>query len=144
MKTPSSTLVRLACSICCILSAMLSSNKTKIQYNTILLLPVVLFLDEMIPSAECNEMRIVGRRRDGDAAGAAHVRVAQLIGQHLEIIRIEVVVVPQNVVMRRTTRSLHHHPTTQKIYSPTLRKFTQADTQVCIFVSRQVLVCTCM
>jgi len=29
-------LVRITCSICCVLSAMFSSNKTKIQYNTIL------------------------------------------------------------------------------------------------------------
>jgi len=29
------TLVRLTCSICCVLSAMFSSNKTKIQYNTV-------------------------------------------------------------------------------------------------------------
>ena len=69
-------------------------------------IPVVLLLDEVIARAEGDEMRVVGRRRDGDAARAAHVRVTQLIRQHLQLVGVEVIVVPQHVVVRRARRAL--------------------------------------
>lgn len=60
---------------------------------------VVLFLDEVISSAEGHQVRIVGRSGDGDGASAAHIRVAQLVGQALQFIRRELVVVPEHVVV---------------------------------------------
>lgn len=67
---------------------------------------VVLLLDEVVSRAEGDEMRVVGGRRDGHGARAAHVRVAQLVREALQLVRTEVVVVPQHVVVRRTRRAL--------------------------------------
>ena len=68
--------------------------------------PVVLFLYQMIPGPEGDKMGVVGGRRDGDRSRASHVRVTQLIGQNLKLVGVEVVVVPQYVIMRGTTRTL--------------------------------------
>lgn len=51
-------------------------------------------------------MRVVGRRRNGDGASAAHVRVAHLVGQLLQLVGGEAVVVPEHVVVRRTGSAL--------------------------------------
>ena len=51
-------------------------------------------------------MSVVGRGRIGDGASAAYVRVAQLVGETLELICRETVVIPQDVVVRRSTGSL--------------------------------------
>jgi len=51
-------------------------------------------------------MGIVGRRRYTDGTGAADVRVAQLVRQALQLVRVKVIVVPQNVVMRGATGAL--------------------------------------
>ena len=59
----------------------------------------MLLLDQMISSSESNEMCVVRRRGDRDTARAAHVRVTQLIRQHLYLVGTEVVVVPQHVVV---------------------------------------------
>lgn len=75
---------------------------------------VVLLLDEVVARAEGDQVRVVGRRRDGHGARAAHVRVAQLVREALQLVRTEVVVVPQHVVVRRPRRTLsatqqHHY-----------------------------------
>ena len=64
------------------------------------------FLDEMITSAKRHQMRVVSGRRDGHGTRAPHVRVTQLVSQHLQLIRIEVIVIPQNMVVRWPTCSL--------------------------------------
>jgi len=69
-------------------------------------LPVMFLLDKVISGSESNEMCVVCRCGDRDATGAADVRVTQLIRQHLDLIGAEVVVVPQHMVVRRTTCSL--------------------------------------
>lgn len=51
-------------------------------------------------------MGVVGWRRDGDGAGTAHIRVAQLVSEQLELIRSEAVVIPQDVVVRRSACAL--------------------------------------
>ena len=56
-------------------------------------------LNEMIPRTERDEMRVVRRRRYGHAASAAYVRVTELVGEHLELIRIEPVVIPEHMVV---------------------------------------------
>ena len=60
---------------------------------------IVVFLDEVIAGAERHQVGVVGRRGDGDAPRAADVRVTQLVGQTLELVRLETVVVPQDVVV---------------------------------------------
>lgn len=68
---------------------------------------VVLLLHQVVPGAEGHEVRVVGRRGDGHGPSAPHVRVAQLVSQALQLVRPEVVVVPEHVVVRRSWGSLH-------------------------------------
>ena len=42
---------------------------------------------------------VVGRGGDGDRSGAPHVGVAQLVGQLLQLVRLEPVVIPENVIV---------------------------------------------
>lgn len=44
-------------------------------------------------------MSIVGGGWVGDAAGAAHIGVAELVGQTLQLICCELIVVPEHMVM---------------------------------------------
>ena len=68
--------------------------------------PLVLPLLEVVASSKGHQMSVVGRGRVGDGASAADVRVAQLVGEALEFICREVVVVPQDVVVRGSTGAL--------------------------------------
>lgn len=68
--------------------------------------PVVFLVNQVVTSAEGHQVGVVGRCRDGDGARAAHVGVAQLVGEELELITAEAVVVPQNVIVGRSARSL--------------------------------------
>lgn len=70
---------------------------------------VVLLLHQVVARAEGHQVRVVGGRGDGHGARAAHVRVAQLVRQALQLVRAEVVVVPQHVVVRRPRRALTQH-----------------------------------
>lgn len=63
-------------------------------------IPVVLFVHQVITGPEGHQVGVVGRRRDGDGARAAHVGVTQLVGEDLQLVRREVVVVPEHVVVR--------------------------------------------
>ena len=67
---------------------------------------VVVLLDQMVARAERHQMSVVGGRRYGHGSRASHVRVTQLIGQRLQLVRREVIVVPQYVIMRWATRAL--------------------------------------
>ena len=60
---------------------------------------VVLLLHQVVAGAEGNEVGVVRRSRNGDAASAADVSVAQLVRQLLQLVRVEVVVVPEDVVV---------------------------------------------
>lgn len=60
---------------------------------------VVLFLHQVVARAERHQVRVVGGRWDRHRAGAPHVRVTQLVREALQLIRAEVVVVPQHVIM---------------------------------------------
>ena len=68
--------------------------------------PVVLLVHQMVSSAERHQVSVVGWRGDGDGAGAAHIGVAQLVGEDLQLIRGEAVVVPQHIVVRGAARAL--------------------------------------
>lgn len=54
-------------------------------------------------------MCIVSRGGDGDTAGTADIGVTQLVGQRLELVRVEPVVVPQDVVVRGATGALENN-----------------------------------
>ena len=69
-------------------------------------IPLVLPLLEVVASSKGHQMSVVGRSRIGDGASAAYVRVAQLVGETLELICRETVVVPQDVIVRGSTCSL--------------------------------------
>lgn len=68
--------------------------------------PVVLLVHQVVARTKGHQVGIVGRRRDGDGACAAYVGVAQLVGEQLELIGRETVVVPQHMVVGGTTRAL--------------------------------------
>ena len=44
-------------------------------------------------------MGVVGGGGDGDGPGAADIGVAELVGQLLQLVRVEVVIVPEHVVV---------------------------------------------
>ena len=51
-------------------------------------------------------MCVVGWCRIGHAPRTAYVRVTELIGQALELVRCEIIVIPENMVVRWTTGTL--------------------------------------
>lgn len=61
----------------------------------------MLLLDEVVPGAERHEMSVIGRRRNRHRSSAAHVSVAQLVGETLQFIGSELIIVPEHVVVRR-------------------------------------------
>ena len=68
--------------------------------------PLVLPLLEVVACPEGDQVGVVGGGGVGDAAGAADVGVAELVGEALELIGVEVVVVPEHVVMGGAARAL--------------------------------------
>ena len=111
--------------------------------------PVVLFLHQVVPGSKGDQMCVVSGRGYGHGAGTPHVCVAQLVRQHLQLVRVEVVVVPQHVVVRRSTRALQSNvnvqikrtekrlrfekPLEKKLSMLRLRKF---ENEVCHLVHR--------
>lgn len=69
----------------------------------------MLFLHEMVASPEGDEMSVIGWRRYRHRARAADVGVAQLVRQTLQLVAVEMVIVPQHVVVGRTTGALQHN-----------------------------------
>lgn len=61
--------------------------------------PVVFLVHQVVAGAEGHQVGIVGWGGDGHGAGAAYVGVTQLVGEQLELIRGEAVVIPQDMVM---------------------------------------------
>lgn len=72
------------------------------------------FVHQMVAGAEGHQVGVVGRCRDGHWAGAAHVGVAQLVGEQLELVSSKTIVVPQHMVVRGPAGALRgEKPTTQ-------------------------------
>lgn len=69
-------------------------------------IPVMLLLNKMVASSECNQVCIVCRCRYGHRSCAPHIRVTQLICKALQFIGIKMVVIPEDVVMTRSTCTL--------------------------------------
>ena len=66
----------------------------------------MVFVHQVIAGSESHQPGVVGRSGDGDGAGAADVGVAQLVGEELQLVSSEAVVIPQDVVVGGTTGSL--------------------------------------
>ncbi len=60
----------------------------------------------MVAGTERHKPGIVGWCGDRDGAGAAHIGVAELVSQQLQFIGRETVVIPQDVIVRRTACAL--------------------------------------
>lgn len=61
----------------------------------------------MVSSAESHKVGVISRRRNGDGTSTADVSVAQLVSQTLQFVSVEVIVVPQNVVVAGTASALY-------------------------------------
>lgn len=55
---------------------------------------VVFLLHQVVPGAEGDQVGVVGRRRNGNGASATDISVAQLVRQTLQLVGIEMIVVP--------------------------------------------------
>lgn len=67
--------------------------------------PVVFFVHQVVPGPEGHQVSI-GGRLDGHGACAAHVGVVQLVGEDLQLIGREAIVIPKHVVVRGPACSL--------------------------------------
>ena len=70
-------------------------------------LDVVLLVDDVVPGPDGHQVGVVGGGGDGDRPGAPGVGVAQLVGQLLQLVSIEVVVIPEDVVVTRPACALN-------------------------------------
>lgn len=68
--------------------------------------PVVLLVHQVVPGPEGHQVSVVCRRRDGHGACAAHVGVTQLVGEDLQLVGREAIVIPEHVVVRGPACSL--------------------------------------
>lgn len=59
------------------------------------------FIHQVVPGPEGHQVSVVCWCRDGHRACAAHVSVTQLVGENLQLIRRETIVVPEHVVVGR-------------------------------------------
>lgn len=51
-------------------------------------------------------MGVVGRSWYGDTSSASDISVAELIGEDLKLVSCELIIIPENMVVRRPTGSL--------------------------------------
>lgn len=68
--------------------------------------PVVLFVHQVVPGPEGHQVSVVRWRRDGHGARTAHVGVTQLVGENLQLIGRETIVIPKHVIVGRPACSL--------------------------------------
>lgn len=80
------------------------------------------FVNQVVASTERHQVGIIGWCRNGDRTGAAHVGVAQLVGEDLQLIRGEMVVIPQHVVVGRPAGSLWRFSNYEELKSHILRQ----------------------
>ena len=66
--------------------------------------------------SESHQVSIIRWCRDANASCASDVSVTQLVGELLQVISIEIVVVPQHVVVSRTRSSLLVISSLHKVY----------------------------
>lgn len=68
--------------------------------------PVMFFVHQVVPGPERHQVSVVCRGRDGHGACAAHVGMTQLVGEDLQLIGGETIVVPKHVIVGRPACSL--------------------------------------
>lgn len=68
--------------------------------------PIMFFIHQVVPGPEGHQVSIVGWRRDGHGARTAHIRVTQLVGENLQLIGRETIVIPKHVIVGRPACSL--------------------------------------
>lgn len=66
----------------------------------------MLFVHQMVAGTEGHQVGVVGRCRDGNWAGTAHIGVAQLVGEQLELVSSKTIVIPQYMVVGGPTGAL--------------------------------------
>lgn len=81
-------------------------NSTQIDYSNFRFLPFRFAFDQMISSSKRDKMRVISRRRYRHRTRATHIRMTQLISQRLQFISRKMIIIPKNVIMRRSRRSL--------------------------------------
>ena len=54
--------------------------------SDVVLLPVVVFVDEVVSGSEGHQMGVVGGGWDGDTPSASDIGVTQLVGEGLDVI----------------------------------------------------------
>lgn len=64
------------------------------------------FVHQVVPGPEGHQVGIVCWRRDGHGACAAHIGVTQLVGENLQLIGRETIVIPKHVIVGRPACSL--------------------------------------
>lgn len=74
---------------------------------------IVFFVHQVVPGPEGHQVSVVGWRRDGHGACAAHIGVTQLVGENLKLVRRETIVIPEDVVVGRPACPLDAGVTTQ-------------------------------
>lgn len=74
---------------------------------------VMFFVHQVVPGPEGHQVGIVCWRRDGHGACAAHIGVTQLVGENLQLIGRETIVIPKHVIVGRPACSLDASVTTQ-------------------------------
>lgn len=79
---------------------------------------VVLLVHQVVPGPEGHQVSIVRRRRDGHGACAAHVGVTQLVGEDLQLVGGEAIVIPKHVVVRGPACSLKAGQRVRSRYGP--------------------------
>ncbi len=107
-------------------TATTSDQLTRVQVATVVttataavrtlrraLATVVILLDQVVSGSERDQMSVVRRRGYAHRTSTSHVRVTQLIGQRLEFIGREVIIIPQDVVVRGTRGALNTGVTAQ-------------------------------
>lgn len=77
------------------------SNDVKIY------LPVVFFLDQMVSCSKGHQVSVIRRSGNGYWTGAPDISVAQLIRETLKFIRIQMGIVPQDVIVWRPRSALN-------------------------------------
>lgn len=66
----------------------------------------MILFNEVISGTERHQMGVISGCGNGNRSGASDVSVTQLVGQALQVISREHVVVPKDVIVRRSACSL--------------------------------------
>ena len=90
---------------CLIYTSSLYTHFSIDQYCMAILPGSFLFL-KMVPRPEGHKMGVKRGRRNGDRSWTADVRVTQLVCQCLDFVRFEIVVIPEDMIVRGATGAL--------------------------------------